>query len=46
MVVHDEYDRSGNPVVNRAAVIGTAAIAAVASYEHGYDVVRAHGEAG
>jgi hypothetical protein len=28
------------------AVIGIAAVAAVASYEHGYDLVRAHGEAG
>ena len=29
-----------------AAVIGVAAVAAVASYEHAYDLVRAHGEAG
>ena len=29
-----------------AAVIGAAAVAAVASYEHAYDLVRAHGEAG
>ena len=28
------------------AVIGVAAVAAVASYEHAYDLVRAHGEAG
>ena len=28
------------------AVIGVAAIAAVASYEHAYALVRAHGEAG
>jgi len=27
-------------------VIGVAAVAAVASYEHAYDLVRAHGEAG
>src|SRR3984957_6796373 len=27
------------------AVLGVAAIAAVASYEHAYDLVRAHGEA-
>jgi hypothetical protein len=27
------------------AVIGVAAVAAVASYEHAYDLVRAHGEA-
>jgi hypothetical protein len=28
------------------AVIGVATVAAVASYEHAYDLVRAHGEAG
>jgi hypothetical protein len=28
------------------AVIAVAAVAAVASYEHAYDLVRAHGEAG
>jgi hypothetical protein len=28
------------------AVIGVAVVAAVASYEHAYDLVRAHGEAG
>lgn len=28
------------------AVVGIAAIAAVASYEHAYTLVRAHGEAG
>jgi hypothetical protein len=28
------------------AVLGVAAVAAVASYEHPYDLVRAHGEAG
>jgi hypothetical protein len=28
------------------AVLGVAAIAAVASYEHAFDLVRAHGEAG
>src|ERR1700735_366171 len=28
------------------AVLGVAAVAAVASYEHAYDLVRAHGEAG
>jgi hypothetical protein len=27
-----------------AAVIGVASVAAVASYEHAYDLVRAHGE--
>jgi hypothetical protein len=26
------------------AVLGVAAVAAVASYEHAYDLVRAHGE--
>ena len=28
------------------AVIGVAAVAAIASYEHAYDLVRAHGETG
>ena len=28
------------------AVIGVAAVAAIASYEHAHDLVRAHGEAG
>ena len=28
------------------AVVGVAAVAAVASYEHAYDLVRAHGETG
>jgi hypothetical protein len=28
------------------AVLGVAAVAAVASCEHGYDLVRAHGESG
>ena len=28
------------------AVLGVAAVAAVASYEHSYDLVRAHGESG
>jgi hypothetical protein len=29
-----------------AAVVGVAGVAAVASYEHAYELVRAHGEAG
>lgn len=28
------------------AVLGVAAIAAIASYEHAYDLVRVHGESG
>jgi hypothetical protein len=28
------------------AVLGVAAVAAVTSYEHAYDLVRAHGESG
>src|SRR5690348_5835341 len=28
------------------AVLGVAAVAAVASYEHAYDLVRVHGESG
>jgi Protein of unknown function (DUF2637) len=35
--------RSGHQVVNGVAVLG---VAAVASYEHDYDLVRAHGETG
>jgi Protein of unknown function (DUF2637) len=41
---------SGGDRVNRRstafAVLGVAAVAAVASYEHPYDLVRAHGESG
>ena len=33
-------------MVYRGAVIGVAAVAAVAFYEHGYALVQAHGEAG
>jgi Protein of unknown function (DUF2637) len=32
--------------VTAIAVLGVAAVAAVASYEHAYDLVRAHGESG
>jgi Protein of unknown function (DUF2637) len=46
MVVRDERDRSGHPVVDRAGGSRLAAIAAVACYEHACDLVRAHGEAG
>jgi hypothetical protein len=30
----------------RGAVVGVAAVSAVASYEHAYALVQAHGEAG
>jgi hypothetical protein len=33
-------------VVTAGAVVGVAAVAAVASYEHAYALVRAHGESG
>lgn len=33
-------------MVNSRGVIGVAAVAAVASYEHAYDLVRVHGEVG
>jgi Protein of unknown function (DUF2637) len=35
-----------HPVDDRGAVLGVAAVAAVASYEHACAPVRAHGEAG
>jgi hypothetical protein len=35
-----------HPLVHCGAVVGVAAVAAVASYEHAYDLVRAHGEVG
>jgi hypothetical protein len=38
---------SGDQVIRWStalAVLGVAAVAAVASYEHAYDLVRAHGE--
>jgi Protein of unknown function (DUF2637) len=40
---------SADPVIRwstAVAVLGVAAVAAVASYEHAYDLVRAHGESG
>jgi Protein of unknown function (DUF2637) len=40
---------SGDQVIRWStalAVLGVAAVAAVASYEHAYDLVRAHGEVG
>jgi hypothetical protein len=33
-------------VDDRGAVVGVAAVAVTASYEHAYALVRAHGEAG
>jgi Protein of unknown function (DUF2637) len=44
--MHDERRGPDHQVVKRAAVLGVAAVAAAASYEHAYDLVRAHGEAG
>jgi len=44
-VVSGDSGRSGHPVDDRGAVVGVAAVAAVASYEHTYALVRAHGEA-
>ena len=37
---------SGGRLPGRWSVVGVAAVAAVASYEHAYALVRAHGEAG
>ena len=45
-MVPGEGGRSGHSVDDRGAVVGVAAVAAVASYEHAYALVRAHGEAG
>jgi hypothetical protein len=46
--LHNKYltrlDRTS--VDDRGAVVGVAAVAAVASYEHAYALVGAHGEAG
>ena len=44
-VVSGDSGRSGHPVDDRGAVIGVAAVAAVASHEHTYTMVRTHGEA-
>jgi len=45
-VVRDELGRSGYQVVDGAAVVGVAAVAAVVPYEHATALVRVHGEAG
>jgi hypothetical protein len=45
-VPDDDSNRSGHQVVNGARRGRVAAVAAVASYEHAYDLVRAHGESG
>ncbi len=46
LVVRDDHDRPDYQVVHGGAVVGVAAVAAVASYEHAYALVRAHGETG
>jgi Protein of unknown function (DUF2637) len=46
LAVCDERCGSGHQVVHRGAVLGVAAVAAVASYEHSCDLVRTHGESG
>jgi hypothetical protein len=43
--VRDDHG-SDYQVVHGGAVVGVAAVAAVASYEHAYALVRAHGETG
>jgi Protein of unknown function (DUF2637) len=43
--VRDDH-RADYQVVYGGAVVGVAAVAAVASYEHAYALVRAHGETG
>ena len=42
----DHKRGQNHQVVNCGAVVGVAAVAVVASYEHAYDLVRLHGEAG
>jgi hypothetical protein len=46
LAVRDDYDRPDDEVVDCGAVVGVAAVAAVASYEHAYALVRANGETG
>jgi Protein of unknown function (DUF2637) len=46
LVVRDDHDRPDYQVVHGGAVVGVVAVAAVASYEHAYALVRAHGETG
>jgi hypothetical protein len=46
LAVRDDYDRPDYEVVDCGAVVGVAAVAAVASYEHAYALVRANGETG
>jgi hypothetical protein len=46
LAVRDDWHGEGNQVVDRRAVIGVAAVAAVVSYEHAYSLIRAHGETG
>lgn len=45
LAVCDDKRGQNHQVVNCGAVVGVAAVAAVASYEHAYDLVRLHGEA-
>ena len=45
-MVPGDGGRPGHPVDDGGAVVGVAAVAAVASYEHAYALVQAHGEAG
>jgi hypothetical protein len=51
LAVPDDGGRSGHQVViirwsTALAVLGVATVGAMASYEHAYDLVRAHGESG
>jgi hypothetical protein len=46
LAVCDDKRGQNHQLVNCGAVVGVAAVAAVASYEHAYDLVRLHGEAG
>ena len=46
LAVCDERCGSGRQVVHRGAVLGVAAVAAVASYQHAYELVQMHGETG
>ena len=46
MAVSGDGGRSGHWVDDGGSVVGVAAVAAVASYEHACALVGAHGEAG
>jgi hypothetical protein len=44
LAVRDDHHRPDHQVVYRGAVVGVAAVAAVASYGHAYALVRCTGK--